>query len=391
MKLNLAVREIYDDRYVADNNLLVGVDLAERLGMSNNDKVRLKVREGGSLTLVAKVLERSSLEGESHGFVNGHVFSRIYRESNFSDPEVVTVGCDPEVFLYLKGTRKALTFSYLSNIYHRECGGGEEIGMDGAGFIGEFRPKPSTDPREMTDNLRNLILKADNVKKLAFMKGWFQSKTLMIGSGECNDWTLGGFSWFIKKPAGFHIHFGLPGKALRNREYIYQMVYALDYFLGIPCISADKETMRRARQREYWSGRYGQPASHEVSAITLEYRVPGGFLLRNRVLSEGIITLGKLVVEDFLTRTKTAKPGWKEAEAINSKEVYNMPGRTDVCEELVDIRPKKLDIYMDDIRNKIEKMEMWHKHKDVITTFLDNCSGENLNPDLVENWRRDEN
>ena len=86
MKLNLAVREIYDDRYVADNNLLIREDSAERLGISNNDKVRLKVREGGSLTLISKVLESSSLREGDHGFVNGHVFSRIYRESNFSDP-----------------------------------------------------------------------------------------------------------------------------------------------------------------------------------------------------------------------------------------------------------------------------------------------------------------
>lgn len=389
--INLAVREIYDDRYVADNNLLVGENLAERLGISNNDKIRLSVREGGALVLTAKVLGEDFLTRKDHGFVNRHVFSRIYRESNFSDPEIVTIGCDPEVFLYLKNTRKALTFSYLSNIYHRECGGGEEIGMDGAGFIGEFRPKPATDPREMTDSLRDLIFKVNDVKKLAFTKGWFQSKTLMVGSGECSDWSFGGFSWFNKKPAGFHVHFGLPGKALKNREYIYQMVFALDYFLGIPCISADGETMRRAKSREYWSGRYGQPSSHEVSAVTLEYRVPGGFHLRTRALSEGVITLGKLVVEDFLTRTKTAKPGWEGAETISSKEVYSMPDRGDICKELVDAKPKKLGIYIDDIRNKVEKMEMWHKYKDAITVFLDNCSGVNLNPDLIENWRRDEN
>ncbi len=390
MKLNLAVREIYDDRYVADNNLLVGEDLAERLGISNNDRIRLKVREGGTLVLITKVLGKDFLVRADHGFVNRHAFSRIYREYNFSDPEIVTIGCDPEVFLYLKNTRKALTFSYLSNIYHRECGGGDEIGMDGAGFIGEFRPKPATDPREMTNSLRDLIFKANDVKKLAFTKEWFQSKTLMVGSGECNDWSLGGFSWFQKKPAGFHIHFGLPGKVLKNREYIYQMVFALDYFLGIPCISADGETMRRAGSREYWSGRYGQPSSHEVSSITLEYRVPGGFHLRTKTLSEGVITLGKLVVEDFLTRTKTAKPEWEGAETISSKDVYNMPDREDICKELVDAKPKKLGIYIDDIRSKIEKMEMWHRYKDSITVFLDNCSGNNLNPDLIENWRRNE-
>lgn len=391
MKLNLAVREIYDDRYVADDSLLIREDLAERLGVGNNDRVKLRAREGGSLTLTTKVLESSLLAAGDHGFVNGHVFSRIYRESNFSDLEIVTVGCDPEVFLYLKGTHKAMTFSYLSNIYHRECGGEDEIGMDSAGFIGEFRPKPATDPAEMVSNLRKLIFKAEDVKKMAFSKGWFQSKTLMVGSGEPQDWSLGGFSWFNKKPAGFHIHFGLPGHALKNREYVYQLVYALDYFLGIPCISFDTEVMRRARQAGiYWSGRYGKPGDHEVSAITLEYRVPGGFHLRDRVLSEGIVTLGKLVVEDFLTRTKTARPEWKEAEVIDSKRVYDMPDRMEVCSELVDLKPKKLGVYTDDIRAKLERMEMWHKYKDSITAFLNSCQEKHLNPDLIENWRRDE-
>lgn len=392
MKLNLAVREIYDDRYVADKDMLIREDLAGKLGINNLDRVRLKVREGGSLVLTAKVYKGPELGDGEHGFVNGHVFSRMYRESNFSDPETITVGCDPETFLFMKGRRnKAMTFSYISNIYHRECGGGQEIGMDGAGFIGEFRPKPSLDPAEMINNLRNLILKADNVKKMAFTKGWFQSKALMSGSGNQDDWSIGGFSWFAKKPAGFHIHFGLPGKALKNREYIYQMVFALDYFLGIPCISVDKEVSRRARREGvYWSGRYGQPASHEISTITLEYRVPGAFLLRERALSEGIITLGKLVVEDFLTRTKTAKPKWEEVESINSKKVYGLPDRGDVCKELVDAGPKKLGIYMEDIRSKLEKMEMWHKYKDAITSFLDSCPGEHPNPDIVENWRKDE-
>ena len=391
MKLNLAVREIYDDRYITDNGILIRDDLAGKLGVTNNDKVRLKIREGGTLTLTAKILENECLESGEFGFVNGHVFSRIYRENTFSDLETVTVGCDPEVFFYMKGTSKTLTFSYLSNIYRRDCRGGEEIGMDGAGFIGEFRPKPSTDPSEMTDNLKSLIFKANDVKKLAFSRGWFKSKTLMIGSGECNDWSLGGFSWLDRRPAGFHIHFGLPGKVLRNVEFIYQIVHALDYFLGIPCISADKETMRRVKHKDPWSGRYGQPSSHEVSVITLEYRVPGGFHLRNRILSEGIITLGKLVVEDFLTRTKTAKPEWASAETISSKKVYNMPDREDICKELLDIRPKNLDIYMDDIRTKIEKMEMWHKHKEVITAFLDRCYEDSSNPDLIENWRTHEN
>ncbi|HEB13553.1 MAG TPA: hypothetical protein ENI13_01080 [candidate division CPR3 bacterium] len=393
MKLNLAVREIYDDRYVADKDILIRDDLAEKLGINNLDRIKLKVREGGTLTLTAKVTINQELNDGNHGFVNGHVFSRIYRESNFSAPETVTVGCDPEIFLFLKGKRnKAMTFSYLSNIYHRECGGGEEIGMDGAGFIGEFRPKPSLDPAEMTDNLKSLIFKADNIKKMAFTKGWFQSKALMLGSGEWNDWSIGGFSWFIKKPAGFHIHFGLPGKALRNREYIYQIVFALDYFLGIPCISVDREVARRSKQEGiYWSGRYGQPASHEISTITLEYRVPGAFLLRERVLSEGIITLGKLVVEDFLTRTKTAKPKWEEVESINSRRVYGLPDRGDICKELVNAKPKKLGIYMDDIRTKLEKMEMWHKYKNAITSFLDSCSNEYPSPDIVENWRKNEN
>ncbi len=203
----------------------------------------------------------------------------------------ILIGCDPEFFLTEKGVGRNISASNFFSHYG-------EVGSDG-GLV-EIRPRPDFKPKGVVSNIYELFNQVyHRIQTRGILK---RLEIEMVAASNHRD-----------ASAGFHIHFGLPETLLRRKLQtawiMSNMVNILDFYVGIPAILPEGNEDCKRRSERF--SRYGKPGDHRVDSLTLEYRVPGGHLLRHPVLTWGILAIGTTVMKDLLSRLNTYTEDFK--------------------------------------------------------------------------------
>jgi hypothetical protein len=272
---------------IEDRLIRMSLQMRDKFGLQPGLFLSLKGKDGKSVNLQVS----SSYMGDIAADDNSAYISRdtyrlldLEKISSIKAADDVLIGCDPEFFLIDRSTGLNMSASH----FFAHWG---DVGNDCG--LAELRPRPSTREKEVVATLDELMHKAYyHVKNRAL----YRNKPIgLIGS-----------SYHSNAAAGFHIHFGLPQSLLIGnhitQNIIRHMVYVLDYYIGIMSIlpEGSEDSMRRSLR----FSRYGQPSDYRADTMTLEYRVPGGHLLRHPLLASGILALSVVVMKDMLSRFK---------------------------------------------------------------------------------------
>jgi hypothetical protein len=292
----------------------------------------------------------------------------------------ITLGCDPEAFLV--DPRDNII---PANLFFRKYA---NVGYDGVMI--EFRPMPSLSERTVAENLMKLITsarhkldKAHN-RSLAY-RGIPAGKYIKLLAASSHKNTA----------AGFHLHFGLPGQLLGNHLHTRkmlagQMVKALDFYVGIPAIIPEGITDHF--RRTFVTSQYGKPGNYILDNRTLEYRVPGGSLLRHPVLTEGILGLGAVVIEDIVSRIKTITNNYVLLESMlpdeSLKAVYpHLPTAADIYKAIVNPNTAFAESKLDTIISDVRQMIGYESRKSSVENFF-KFIRHSFSNDINYNWRK---
>jgi hypothetical protein len=367
-----AMFKLENDEILFTSKTLMNLKLENRfIRLSSNEK------EGKPIVLKAISLEEMDKHFEDNiGYLNTHVYARI--AGNRISPnmiDTITLGADPEFYLADDTTKSSKSFSVIQ-LTKKDIGEyGRDIGMDGAGFIGEFRPIPGKTEEELTGNLKALIDRTNILVGKAVERGRLATPR--------ERWRLYGHSYYEGRPSGFHIHLGLPQYVLSNRDRLISLVRSLDYFLGIPCLKIDKQYHRRIRipgQRH--TGNYGKAFAFKYGSVTLEYRMPGGYHLRHPDLTRGIIGIAALVAEDFTTRAKFLRK-----RTVDEAKLYKGPPYKEVQNAFCRVEHPEINRWLEDVYDKLGKMITYDKHKQSVSFMLHAAANEpDISEDIFSNW-----
>ncbi|HUV84796.1 MAG TPA: hypothetical protein VMV86_03755 [Methanosarcinales archaeon] len=292
----------------------------------------------------------------------------------------ITLGCDPELFLIDEHGNIV-----PANRFFRRY---SNVGYDGS--MMELRPLPSTSEKVVADNIMALIRQARNtldgtsnilaINGVLFPNG---KKIKMVAASS-----------YKGTAAGFHIHFGLPAQLLGNHKYARkllagQMVKALDFYVGIPAIIP--EGSEDYFRRTFVASAYGKPGNFILDHRTLEYRVPGGVLLKHPLLTQGILALGATVIEDVVSRVKILTNNYSLLETMlpdqSLKTVYpNIPVATEIYQTIVAPNIESASNKLGTIINDVRQMVGYEARAKTIELFFKVIQSKFSN-DVELNWR----
>jgi len=375
MSKNKSVLGSMEDRLIR-----IPAGLREELNIRTGSFLRLKQKGGREAVLQVMIsyLE-DALEDEMQAYVSKdtHNLLKLSKISLVDPADDILVGCDPEFFLVdLKTgrTRPASHFFPYVGKLGSDCG------------LAELRPRPAYYEKDLTANLLELMDKA--YKRIADRVLYRKEDLAMIAASHLNE-----------ASAGFHIHFGLPsilldesdisGKLLKNMSYI------LDYYVGIPAIMPEGSEDCRRRVSGY--SQYGKPGDVRADRITLEYRVPGGHLLRHPVLTAGLLGIGVVVMKDMLSRIKLYSNEYRNKnifyEYDQLRDLYpNLPDRVEIYKSIVSPDTKNAIRHLDNIVDDLSKMIGFSENSEAVLNYfkyvLSYIRGEKkFGGNLAINWR----
>ena len=388
MNIPTKISKSMDTFHDKDEQKLIRVplELREFYQLSIGQFLNLKSKNGKIVTLkVAPAYKEDSNANPMLAYVNSKVFEVLQLENVVQIPEIeivedITLGCDPEFFL-VDDTGRLL---YASTFFRRWS----DVGHDGP--MVEIRPLPSIKEEIVTDNMYALLNKARytidaHPPVLSFNRHISGRNIRMVAASAYNN-----------EAAGFHLHFGLPKPLLGPHKYnrkllARQIVKALDFYVGIPSIILEGEM--DSFRRSFVAGRYGKPGEFILDNRTLEYRVPGGYLLRHPVLTKGLLALGAVVVEDVISRIKAITNNFENLDAMVADEdirmVYpNIPSANEIYKSIVTRTTTFAEQNMEIIVNDIRDMMGYDKRAKSIEGFLDCILTKKEYSNLIEvNWR----
>jgi len=203
--------------------------------------------------------------------------------------------------------------------------------------------------------------------------------------------------------AGYHVHFGLPQFLLRaspeTHIFLAYMVNILDYYVGIPAIMPEGSEDFRRRSPRF--SRYGKPGDHRADLMTLEYRVPGGHLLRHPILSSGILAISIVVMKDMLSRLRVYTNGFTKPSPFKCytdlRFLYpSLPSRQEVYDCIVSETTGKALTHIDTILKDISSMIGYKENEDAIIRYFDYVlaymsKNKKFSESIEINWRLAEN
>jgi hypothetical protein len=293
----------------------------------------------------------------------------------------ILIGCDPEFYLVDIEGNHNISASHFFPHYG-------DVGSDCG--LAELRPRPAFTQAELSHNLHGLIKKANyHVKNRVLFK---KRKISMMASSYLNG-----------ASAGFHVHFGLPQNLLRTTpETLLLMAFivnVLDYYVGVPSILPEGNIDFKRRSPRF--SKFGKPGDHRYDLMTLEYRVPGGHLLRHPVLSAGLFAISIVVMKDILSRLEAYTDNFKNLRPFKEyndiRHFYpQLPDRQKVYDsitsETTDMALKEMDIILKDLPSMIGYKE----NAEAILMYFERViycisKGAVIGADIKENWRLEEN
>ncbi len=198
-------------------------------------------------------------------------------------------------------------------------------------------------------------------------------------------------SYYFGRPAGFHIHLGIPPEILNtrrdfNRGVIRHMVRCLDWYVSVPLVPLEDNSCRRRGQTNY-----GLPGDYRPTDITLEYRTPGAFYLRTPKLAAGLLGLCLMVTETVVSRLKIVSKNFvdlKNVSAADLQEILPLPKSDTIKEVLLAESEKPARKEIETLRPKLMALPSYPKHERAIEEFFTIIDrGAKPGPNLLHNWK----
>lgn len=313
---------------------------------------------------VDKIYKEDFDINQKKAFVTKNTFYE-FKSNNvkFEVSKHVTLGCDPEFFLI--DPKNNCLFNPGTLVKKQGC-----IGHDG--LLMELRPQPSIEQDIVVNNLYSLIQQFNSMLELRNL-----SHLQMISQS-------GGWGLFT----GFHVHLGLPQRLLNPQQpdfgkIINIIVKALDYYVGTLSVLVEKEDNSR-RCSPFVN--YGKVSDSRISQRTLEYRVPGGALLKHPILTSGLLGICSMVTHDLLERLAHYTDNFNKRITIKEdalvKEIYpNMLSSMDmynvICVPTIDSAEKEAPHILEDFSCMIN-YKQYKKTIDNFMLFKDKAITSNL-------------
>lgn len=328
---------------------------------------------------------RNSLVCYVSELVFGMLDVDINGEVDVTQVQQVTLGCDPEFFIMDSSTNGIVL---PDRIFPRKYAA---IGYDG--LMAELRPNPTLTEDELCGNLWFLFQEArKETDAYCTFHGIDPQRLRFIGTSYLPLQSAAGLS------AGFHLHYGIPKGLLGNvnwrhpkRKIAQQITKILDYYVGIPSVIT--EDFNEAERRSSPFVIYGKPGSFRMDNRTLEYRTPGGAMLRHPTLTKGLIGLGALVMEDLVVKVSAWTDSFSNIEQLANADIRD-------CYPNVPKDPLKIFSTMcsrsnaeakgclTQIADDLAKMAGFESRRGAVEELL-NClaSDTDFNKDIEVNWR----
>ena len=366
---------------IEDRLIRIPSNLREEHGLSPGVFVCLDSKSGDPISLqVSTAYKKDIEENEGCIFVSQDTHNLLNTEkiSGIKPANDILIGCDPEFFLIDKDTGFNISASHFFPHYG-------DVGSDCG--LAELRPRPGLKESIVSKNIYNLMKKAYSH---IYTRALFKNKDIcMVGASHLNN-----------AAAGYHIHFGLPSFMLRTTpetvKLLSFMVNILDYYVGIPAIIPEGSEDCKRRSERY--SRYGKPGDFRADdMMTLEYRVPGGHLLRHPVLSSGLLAISTVVMKDMLSRLQIYTKGFTDPDPFSSYEdlkfLYpSLPDRQDVYDCIVSedifLALSKIDVILKDISMMVgyeENRVQIIQYFEYILAYV--SKGQSFPESIEINWR----
>ena len=387
LKISEVMNGFIESKKAEERKIRIPFDLREFYGYEINEFLNLKSNAGKIVTLqVAPAYLKDAEHDSTLAYVTNGIFKALKIDGlNIHDQEVdlvegITLGCDPEFFLVDDADR-----CIYGSQFFRRWG---DVGHDGP--MVEVRPLASTSEVIVADNIMSLINKARTI--LNARTDILSFNRLINGS----DIKMLAASAHRGEAAGFHLHFGLPKPLLGPHKYnrkllAAQIVKVLDFYVGIPSIIP--EGSEDCFRRTFVQSTYGKPGNFDLDNRTLEYRVPGGYLLRHPTLTMGLMALGAVVVEDAVSRIRECTDDYTKLEEILSdsdlKLIYpNMPLASDIYRAVVAPSTVFAEELMPVIIRDVRQMVGYNRRSNLIEKFF-SCvvNKEKFSNNIEQNWR----
>jgi hypothetical protein len=356
--------------------------MRENLGFLQGDFIGIRDKSGKEISLqITNAYKEDAESDQMRAYVTEDVFLALDIKEDRLDQEIelvagITLGCDPEFFLIRKDTGEIV---HAGKFFTKWA----DVGYDHDGLLMEIRPMPSTSEVLLSHNIFNLLNKAKDTidhSNLLFRH--------LIG--------LYGASSYGGMTAGFHLHYGLPKQLLRTdpktRLITLQIIKVLDYYVGLPAIIP--EGIEDSKRRTQPFVEYGKPGGYRIDSRTLEYRVPGGSLLRHPVLTRGLLGLGATVVEDVVSRIKNYTNNYENLELLvderGLKEIYpHLLNIHDlfyaICSTDIRVALNQMSTIIDDVQSMIS----YENRKGSIEPFFNAIlMNQEFGREIDKNWRR---
>lgn len=274
----------------------------DQLGVSLGQFILVKVKNDEMLNLeVLPALKVDALKGDQSAYVCAETYNKLTSTTENDTFEIVDdimLGTDPEFFLL--SDNKIVPANRYFQKYNA-------VGSDG--MLAEIRPCPSVHEDEVVNNIR---------KQLA------QARERIDKRGH-KYIQLHAMSAYCGITAGFHLHYGLPRALLGDNELtrplMIQIVRAMDYYVGLPCLIQEGDEDSQRRCAPFLS--YGKAGDFRLDLRTLEYRVCGGRMLQHPILTRGLLALGAVVIEDVVSRVKKATNSFTDLNLMHSSDDLN--------------------------------------------------------------------
>ena len=381
-------------------SLRVPRDLRLAINYNIGNTVSLRAKVGPDIPLIIESAYGEDAKDDSMCvYVTSATHSQVEVIGSQQDTAVIelvdgiTLGCDPELMVIDKDSGDLVSAQYFFGLTKNA-----EIGFDGLLF--ELRPPPSTDEGVVVDNMYNLLTRARTHLNTCdlYPNLMLAGISSFHGRAAVARNIQAGTALFqpsTKLTAGFHLHYGLPEAILgyQKKFVAYQVVKALDYYVGFPSIIPEGhgDSYRRTVQ----GIGYGKPGQFRLDHRTLEYRTPGAALMKHPILAKGLIGLGAVVIEDIASRIKHITSGFTRLSEISNdadiRILYpNIPPIMEIFRSICSPTTDQAKKHLDTIRSDVEKMVGYARRAETINNFFNNI--ETVFPyDVEENWWRYKN
>lgn len=346
---------------VLDNEIALSQDLIDLYKLRVGSIIDVDTKENCSIGLrVAK----SFIPGIYVSYETFDKLNIIEDNSNYIDK--ITLGCDPEFFI-LNGNKLIDASLFFS----------KEGSVGSDGILMELRPEPSIYASIVTKNISRLIKDAkDMTQKL--------SPNIKLIADSC----------IFGNAAGFHLHYGIPEQILNNyrkyRTVANFIIQILDYYVAIPAIIPERNNYERRYSQKI---NYGKPGSYRIDHRTIEFRTPSGILLKHPTLTEGVLSLGAVVVNDVINRLKWYTNDFTMLHKVKIEDVRTFYPNIvptfrifeTVCSTTVDRAIKLLPKINDDV----QKMVGYKENELSINNFFAFLEKSwSTGNDMEANWRK---